>query len=305
MRDNLLTRGEFFLTIAAGATLTKALPGAAPAGPRVLVVVAHPDDEYTFAATVYRITHELNGIVDQVVLTNGEGGYRYSQLAESVYGMELTREDVGRKHLPAIRKEETLRAGKILGIRHHFFLDQKDARFTLDGNEAIAQLWDTGAILAKLSGLLESEGYDYIFTLLPTKETHGHHQAATLLTLEAVAKLPVDRRPAVFGSEPSGPGDPEIHFTGRDEWPLASVRKNTPVWIVNRERHLGYQGALNYNIVVNWVIAEHKSQGLFQTDCGKHNREQFWLFDTSGNHAVEAANRLFGQLESVKPAHAE
>jgi hypothetical protein len=219
--------------------------------------------------------------------------------------MELTREDVGRKYLPAIRKEETLRAGKILGIRHHYFLDQKDARFTLDGNEAFAHLWDTAAIEAKLSSLFDSESYDYVFTLLPTAETHGHHQAATLLALEAVAKLPADRRPAVLASEPAGPGDPQLHFTGREQWPLTAVRKDTPVWTLNRERHLGFQGALNYNIVVNWVIAEHKSQGLFQTDCGKHNREQFWLFDISGSQGVDAANRLFGQLESTKPSHAE
>jgi LmbE family N-acetylglucosaminyl deacetylase len=297
MNDNLITRGEFFLTIAAGAALSKVATAAG--GLKILIVVAHPDDEYAFAATIYRITHELNGTVDQVVITNGEGGYRYSQLAESIYGVELTKEDVGRKYLPAIRKEETLRAGKILGVRHHFFLDQKDARFTLDGNEAIGQLWDTGAIVAKVTELLESERYDYVFTLLPTAETHGHHQAATLLALEAVAKLPADSRPAVLGSEPAGPDTPQVHFTGRDAWPVMKVRAGAPVWSVNRERHLGYQGALNYNIVVNWVIAEHKSQGLFQTDCGKHNREQFWLFDVSGGHALEAASRLFAQVESA------
>jgi hypothetical protein len=28
---------------------------------------------------------------------------------------------------------------------------------------------------------------------------------------------------------------------------------------------------------VSWVIAEHKSQGLFQNDYRKHELEQFWL----------------------------
>ena len=76
-------------------------------------MAAHPDDECAFAATVYRITHELAGVVDQVVLTNGEGGYRYSQLAEAVYGEPLTIETVGRAALPAIRKAETARAGRL------------------------------------------------------------------------------------------------------------------------------------------------------------------------------------------------
>jgi LmbE family N-acetylglucosaminyl deacetylase len=303
MSGSFITRGEFLLTIAGAAAVPKLATAASP--PKVLIVVAHPDDEYTFAATVYRITHELKGTVDQVVITNGEGGYRYSQLAESVYGVALTKEDIGRKYLPAIRKEETLRAGKILGIRNHFFLDQKDARFTLDGNEALARFWDTGAIVDKLNGLLESERYDYVFTLLPTAATHGHHQAATLLALEAVAKLPVDRRPAVFGSEPAGPADAPLEFTGRDAWPLTAVRAGTSVWTINRERNLGFHDALNYNIIVNWVIAEHKSQGLFQTDCGKHNREQFWLFDISGRSAPDAAARLFAQLNIAKPAQTE
>ncbi len=92
--------------------------------PRVLIVVAHPDDEACFAATVYEITHNLGGVVDQLVITNGEGGYRYSLLAEPVYGVALTDEAVGRAALPEIRKRELLEAGKILGIANHFFLDR-------------------------------------------------------------------------------------------------------------------------------------------------------------------------------------
>jgi LmbE family N-acetylglucosaminyl deacetylase len=93
---------------------------------KALLVVAHPDDEYNFAATTYRFVRELGGVADQVVITNGEGGYRYSALAESIYGISLTNESEGRAHLPAIRKQETLNAGKILGIRKHYFLDQRD-----------------------------------------------------------------------------------------------------------------------------------------------------------------------------------
>jgi N-acetylglucosamine malate deacetylase 2 len=97
-------------------------------GPKVLLIVAHPDDEYTFAATVYRITKELQGTVDQVVITNGEGGYRYSQLAESVYGIDLTREGAGRAKLPAIRKRETLAAGAHSGYSRSLFSGAKRRR---------------------------------------------------------------------------------------------------------------------------------------------------------------------------------
>src|SRR5271163_2091352 len=103
---------------------------------KALLVVAHPDDEYTFAATVYRFVRELGGEADQVVITDGEGGYRYSVLAESIYGVALTNESEGRARLPAIRKQETLNAGKILGIRKHYFLDQKDSGFGSNAADA-------------------------------------------------------------------------------------------------------------------------------------------------------------------------
>jgi len=79
----------------------------------------YPDDEYYFAAAIYRIAVELHGTVDELVITNGEGGYRYSTLAEPYYDGFLTSEVAGRKALPAIRREETLNAGRILGIEDH------------------------------------------------------------------------------------------------------------------------------------------------------------------------------------------
>src|ERR1700735_3486907 len=58
--------------------------------PKILLVVAHPDDEYTFAATVYRVAKELGGTVDEVVITDGAGGFHYSTLSEPIYGIPLT-----------------------------------------------------------------------------------------------------------------------------------------------------------------------------------------------------------------------
>jgi len=57
---------------------------------KTLLVVAHPDDEYYFAATVYRMAVQLGGRVDELIITNGEGGYRYSTLAEPFYKKSLT-----------------------------------------------------------------------------------------------------------------------------------------------------------------------------------------------------------------------
>ncbi len=64
---------------------------------KVLIVVAHPDDEYYFAATVYRLAVQLGAIVDELIITDGEGGFRYSTLAEPYYKKKLTVERIGRK----------------------------------------------------------------------------------------------------------------------------------------------------------------------------------------------------------------
>jgi len=254
-----------------------ALPGSAATRARnVLLVVAHPDDEYNVAATTYRIARELGGAVDEVIITDGGGGYRYSQLAEKIYGVQLTSEEVGRTRLPAIRRQETLRAGRILGIRHHYFLSQKDQALTLDPESVLHGAWNTKSISAFLDHLLTLQRYDFVFTLLPTDDTHGHHQAATLLALQAVARLPEDERPAILGAEAAGHDQAALKFSGRSQYPLTTTTTDTPVLVFDRRTSFGYHGALNYAIVVNWMIAEYKSQGLFQTDMGKHDQE--WFF---------------------------
>jgi len=168
---------QTFLLAAPEALLARPL-AAETTRPKLLIVAAHPDDEYAFAATTYRLVRELGWAADQVIITNGEAGYRYSTLAQAIYGTALANERDGRVNLPAIRKEEAGRAGKILGIRQHFFLDQKDSGFDCDASAASSNNWDRAHILKVLGGLLSRERYDAVFTLLPTAQTHGHHRAA-------------------------------------------------------------------------------------------------------------------------------
>lgn len=294
-----MTRQAFLLAVPAVALARRA--GEETPRRKLLIVAAHPDDEYAFAATTYRLTRELGWAADHVVITNGEGGYRYSTLAEAVYGLGLTAESQGRSRLPAIRKRETLAAGKVLGIRRHYFLDQRDSGFATDAASASTNNWDRAAVLSFLTSLLHRERYDAVFTLLPTPETHGHHRAATLLALEAAVTLPEDRRPLLLAADPCAATAPTELFGGLPDTPLTRTRDQRPVFIFNRDAHFGYRDALNYQIVVNWIIAEHKTQGLFQTDSGKHQLEQFWLFEGSGREADSRARELAAHL--IPAAH--
>lgn len=292
------TRKEFLTALTCVATASAAQQKFPTGTPKVLLVVAHPDDEYAVAATVYRITQELKGVVDQLIITNGEGGFRYSQFAEAFYGVHLTDEATGRSRLPEIRRREALAAGKILGIRRHYFLKQKDSKFNTDGSEPLAGLWDREAVSAQLQAALQREKYQYLFVLLPTRETHGHHQAAAFLALEEVRRIPEAERPILLAVQASEDHGSSVRFTPRADYPVFRALEDRPSFSVDRREPLGPGGQLNYNIIVNWVIAEHKSQGLFQTESGKHSIEQFWVFDTGRSDAMEVASALFSRLAS-------
>jgi LmbE family N-acetylglucosaminyl deacetylase len=261
-------------------------------GPAVLVVVAHPDDETALAATIYRIATELHGTVDELVITNGEGGYRYATLAEPYYGLHLTDEAVGRAHLPAIREEELRRATHILGVHELILLRQQDLRFTHDPSEPLERLWDVPAINLALDRQLASRRYDAVVGLLPVPETHGHHQAATILALRAVNRMPLDQRPVVFGVDVSAsPERPE--FTALAHYPETAPLAQAPRFHFDREHAFGFQDKLTYQIIVNWEIAEHKSQGTMQMVAGKYRFENFTIFAASGPQAIDTAKALF------------
>jgi LmbE family N-acetylglucosaminyl deacetylase len=269
---------------------------------RVLLVVAHPDDEYEVAGTVYRIGKELSGIVDQLIITDGEAGYRYSSLAVPYYGVNLTNEDVGRARLPGIRKGEARRAGKILGIRHQWFLNEKDDQFTLDASESLHRSWHEDRILNVLQLRLSRGHYDFVFLLLPSEQTHGEHKAASILTLEAVERLPANHRPIVLGAQAGG-SDP-APYTTMPEFPITATDSPKPQFQFDRNTRFGYKKSLSYQIVVDWVIAEHKSQGLFQTRCQQDRFESFWLFTANRASAAGETESWFAAI-TPKPKGAE
>jgi len=260
---------------------------------KTLLVVAHPDDEYYFAATVYKMAVQLNGRVDELMITNGEGGFRYSTLAEAYYKKPLTIEAVGRKELPAIRKEEVINAGRVLGIKRHFFLGQSDGHFTTDAGDAPRFGWNSALITARIEALVKREHYKYVFCVLPRSTTHGEHQAATALADLAIQGLAENMRPVLLGFDTDA----------REFIPPPRVQKtqkwdSTYEYAFDRTARFGFQNALTYQIVVSWMIAEHKSQGLLQTMHNKEPKEFIWVDHASTPEAQVAADSLFHLLAS-------
>ncbi len=219
--------------------------------PKVLLVTAHPDDDALFAATVFKTTHLLDGVVDLAIMTNGEGGYKYSTLGNYIYNRELDREEVGREYLPGIRKRELMAGGKIVGMRNYFFFDQVDDEYSKDISPAM-QKWDTDWIKQRLQKILKEEQYDFVFTMTPSKTTHGHHKASAILALQAIQELPKDERPFVFATTITDSLGDQIAYSRLEGYPISKLMKGQQPMEFDRTKKFGFDNRLDYKIIANY-----------------------------------------------------
>jgi LmbE family N-acetylglucosaminyl deacetylase len=279
----------------------------AQAQPRILAVIAHPDDESACAAALFVAARHLGGRCDVLVITNGEGGFKYSGLAESYYGSALSREEVGRAELPAIRRREMLESARVLGVARLELLGERDHRYTTDVGEVLgpgAGVWDLARVRERLDRRLAQGDYGFAFALLPTPQTHAHHKAATLLLLDAVARLPLERRPVVLGAAvESGVEQGAYAPEGLQGFPRSALAAPQR-FVLERRRPLGYRGALDWQMAVDWVIAAHKSQGTLARSAGRGEREVYLPFAGGPLDALERTARLFERFAAVElPVH--
>ena len=291
-------RKYFFLALTFLLTGT-ALKTTAQTGPHVLVVIAHPDDESILSVTLYKIVKEQHGTADLFVITNGEAGYKYSTLAEKYYGVPLTDEQAGRSHLPRIRKQELKNAGHILGISHYYFEDQPDAHYGLNEKGPLDTNWNVPLIKSRLSHALEKKHYDFIFCLLPESATHGAHKAATLLTLDVIKGLPEKERPIVLGTTTRNKTDPPFNFSQYLDYKQTTTISSEPSFSVDRTASFSYKDRVNYKVIANWELAEHKSQGATQMTMNDGDLEEFWYFSMNGQSGLNRCSALFNALKQT------
>lgn len=268
---------------------------------QVLSVQAHPDDEVTYSATLYAITQFLGGNVDVAVLTDGSGGFDYSMLAEPLYGKRLAVEPEARDYLPAVRKQEMLAGGEILGVRNIFFLDAYDHMYTQNVDTVIQHVWDYDRIVDRVEDIMARRKYDFVFTLLPMDFQHGHHKAATIAALRASRRMG-SAAPVVIGGLPSAVAEGDtVSFSALAGYPLTSTTTTRPFYQFDRRKPLEPDSLLSYHVIVNWHIAEHKSQGTLQPLMSAWDLENFWIFSANREDAVRQARRFFDQIDNVVP----
>jgi LmbE family N-acetylglucosaminyl deacetylase len=268
--------------------------------PRVLAVVAHPDDDVAFAGLMYKNATHLGGLADVCVITNGEGGFKYATLAESIYGLPLTDEAVGRRELPAIRRSEMIDGARVMNVRRVMFLHQQDHRYTTDEFEILgddAEIWDVEGVRQTLAGIMRDGDYDFLLTFFANEGTHGHHKSAALLALQAVESLPADERPITLGVRFVRDGDPRSIPAGLPGWPIAEAADDAPTFDFQRSQGFGHQDKLNYHIIANWAIAAHRSQGTMQLFMGRGSDvENYVLFAHNPASAVAVTRAWFERL---------
>lgn len=266
--------------------------------PKILLVTAHPDDDALFSATVFKTTHLLDGVVDLAMMTNGEGGYKYSTLGNYIYDRQLDKEEVGRAYLPGIRKQELMSGGEIVGIRNYFFFDQVDDEFSKDISKPLKS-WNSDWIKERLYNILEKEQYDFVFTMMPTQSTHAHHKASAILALQAVQKLPENERPAVFATDIVSSAEDSTDYTQLNGYPISKRMEDELPLLFDRTQTFGYNDRLNYKIIANWVIAEHKSQGTMQLIMGRGNVEQYWPYTINSDEQISKTRNFFKAVNEV------
>ena len=266
---------------------------------RVLVVIAHPDDESILSITLYKIAKEHHGTVDLFVITDGEAGYKYATLAEAYYDCRLTDAEDGRKRLPAIRRKELKRAGKILGVSHYYFAHQRDDKYCTDEKDALDSCWDVRTVKNALADRLRRGHYDYVFCLLPDKGEHGAHKAATLLALDAVAAMAEADRPVILGAMTQDKGDSVTRFGGYLQYERTVPVVDTALFKVDRTTHFSYNNRLDYKVIANWELAEHKSQGATQMSMNDGDLEEFWYFKQDNPGGIDRSKGLFTELETT------
>lgn len=145
---------------------------------------------------------------------------------------------------------------------------------------------------------MEEGKYDFVLALFPSAQTHGGHKAATLTALSAAKGLK-DNKPVVLGCQgSSATSQKPLDWSGfkSEQHPFTVGAER---YSVDRNVKFGFNNALSYQIIVNWVVTEHKSQGAFQMGIGRGDKEEFAILDTGTPSASDKAARLFGWLSDT------
>jgi N-acetylglucosamine malate deacetylase 2 len=118
------------------------------------------------AGTIYHLAKELLGTVDQLIITDGEAGFRLFFVCRALLRLEISGRSRWARELPRVRREEAHRSAHVLGVEHQWFLNEKDDHFTLDAYEVLENSWNRKRVLESILERLRQGHYDSLSTFL-------------------------------------------------------------------------------------------------------------------------------------------
>ncbi len=137
----------------------------------VLYVAAHPDDENTRLISYF--SNKKHYRTSYLALTRGDGG-------QNLIGPEI------RELLGIIRTQELLAARRVDG-GYQYFSRANDFGYSKNPTETL-HIWDKQKVLADVVWVMRKTRPDIIinrFNANSAGETHGHHTASAMLSVEA------------------------------------------------------------------------------------------------------------------------
>jgi bacillithiol biosynthesis deacetylase BshB2 len=178
---------------------------------QVLVIFPHPDDE-AFGVSGTIATHTGNGTpVTYACLTLGEMGRNMGNPPFTT-----------REGLPKIRREELKHAASELGIQDLRMLGFRDKTVEFEDEEKL---------IALISGMIAELNPSLIISFYPGYAVHPDHDATGAVVVEAVRRIPADRRPklnlvAFSGNcvDELGPADIVHNVSAVADKKLAAIR---------------------------------------------------------------------------------
>ena len=146
---------------------------------------------------------------------------------------------------------------------------------------------------------MREEQYDFVFTMMPSPQTHAHHKASAILALRAVKSLPKEQRPVILSATILRQKSESTSFTQLEGYPVTKLNRDIKPFTFDRTQKFGHDNRLDYNIIANWVIAEHKSQGTMQQLMGEGMIEQYWFYAINPSSKEEKVRRFFNAVNAV------
>ncbi|CAF3384046.1 unnamed protein product [Rotaria sp. Silwood1] len=173
--------------------------------------------------------------------------------------------------------------------------------------------WDKEWVIEQFQRTIKNgngaDGYDLMVIILPSTNSHGHHTASGLLSLEAIDRL--QRMKSVNISIPTVIGGSEFILTKSPTYAengLAEILTNITTFELrfNLKWKMSKSSFVDYKTIRFWVAAEHKSQGslmdeiIFEYDRNEEQYSYFAINERYGDHGhLSMTRNIFSQLANM------